>query len=105
MVIDVPADMSAANLALAFPDSLRLEGLEDMPQVTWDLDLVRGANVLTLPVTVSAGTNLAEELSIQAMVSYGEQRRVFELPVELLVRGEGQQGAGGHPGQAPMYRI
>jgi hypothetical protein len=93
VVINVPADMPAAGLALNFPEQLRLQGVENLPRVAWSVDLLEGPNVLTLPVTIAAGTNLAEPLSIAATVSYDSQRRDFQLPVELLASHDPQQGA------------
>lgn len=92
VVINVPADMPTATLALDFPGSLRMEGLEDLGHVAWSVNLEQGANVLTLPLTVAAGTDLAAPQTIQATVRYEDREKIFDLPVELLVDKNPLQG-------------
>lgn len=85
VVINVPANMTGANLALSLPEGIRLEGLEEYASVAWPVDLDKGANVLTLPVTVSGAEPLPEQLYIAATIEYQDKVKVFQLPVQLTV--------------------
>jgi len=93
IVINVPHDMQAANLALDFPDALRLEGLEDLQRVAWAVDLTQGANVLTLPLSIVSERNLNGSLVIAASVEYHNNIRDFQLAVELSPSQKPRQGA------------
>lgn len=105
VVINVPADMPAANLALYFPEPLRLQGLEELRHVAWPVDLQQGANVLTLPLTIKPGTNLTEPLSIAARVSYHDKEKDFQLPVEVRTPQNSRHGASLSPDDLPQYHI
>ena len=83
VVINVPADMTGANLALSLPAGIRLEGLEEYASVAWPVDLDKGANVLTLPVTVTGEAPLPEQLYIAATIEYQDNVKAFQLPVQV----------------------
>jgi hypothetical protein len=84
VVINVPADMTGANLALELPAGMRIEGLEEYATVAWSVDLDKGANVLTLPVTVTGADQLPEQLYIAATIEYQDRVKAFQLPVQLI---------------------
>lgn len=105
VVINVPADMPDADLALDFPAALRLEGLEDLHHVAWSVDLKKGANVLTLPLTIAAGTDLAATQTIEATVRYEDREKDFDLPVDLLVEESPLQGTLFTRDEASIYHI
>ncbi|NIB38567.1 hypothetical protein HBA55_03165 [Pseudomaricurvus alkylphenolicus] len=86
VVIHVPADMPDANLALTLPDVLSLEGFRDLHRLQWDVDLIKGANTLSLPVRVRPGFENHPALTISATVTYNNQHKGFELPVKFLAR-------------------
>lgn len=93
VVINVPVDLSGALLALEMPDELRLQGYSDIDLLSWQVDLKKGANTLTLPITVQPGTDLTQPFFITATVEYQNQYKGFQLPVELKTPQTGQRGA------------
>ena len=81
--INVPTDMPAAQLAFELPANLRLQGDEELDFVAWSVDLHKGANVLRLPLTVRAGTDLSAAQTIAATVVYQDKAKNFDLMVDL----------------------
>jgi hypothetical protein len=83
VVINVPVDLPGAQLALQMPAELRLQGYSELDRLSWQVDLKKGANTLTLPITVQPGTDLTQPIFISAEVGYQNQYKGFQLPVEL----------------------
>jgi len=83
VVINVPVDLPGAQLALQMPAELRLQGYNELDRLSWQVDLKKGANTLTLPITVQPGTDLTQPIFISAEVGYQNQYKGFQLPVEL----------------------
>jgi len=81
LMIEVPEDMSQADLALEFPDSLRWSGLEELERIEWAVDLQKGPNVLDVPVSYLQQISNTKPQFITASIRYGEKTRSFKLPV------------------------
>jgi hypothetical protein len=91
LVIDVPLDMSQANLILEFPANLRWSGLEDMERIEWPVNLQKGENILELPVSYALGNIPQKPQVITASIRYGETSRSFALPVSLSTQLSGRE--------------
>lgn len=91
LMIEVPEDMSQADLALEFPDSLRWSGLEELERIEWSVDLQKGPNVLDVPVSYLEQTASTEPQFITASIRYGEKTRSFKLPVSASDNGQQTQ--------------
>lgn len=83
VVINVPVDLPGAQLALQMPEELRLRGYSELDRLSWQVDLKKGANTLTLPITVQPGTDLTQPIYISAELGYHNKYKGFQLPVEL----------------------
>jgi len=79
----VPRDMNQANLIIEFPADLRWSGLEDMEKIEWPVNLVKGENILELPVSYTLGKFSKSPQVIKASIRYGDTSRSFALPVSL----------------------
>lgn len=84
VLINVPADMPGASLALEFPAELSLQGFDDEQQLAWQVDLKKGANAITLPVLTSATYVQGQTLLVSAQIEYNNKSKYFQLPVELF---------------------
>lgn len=84
VLIDVPADMLGARLALNFPAELTLEGYDDGQQLSWHVDLKKGVNSITLPVVASDSYTHGQTLLVAAQIEYNNKTKQFQLPVELF---------------------
>jgi len=91
LVIDVPRDMSQANLILEFPADLRWRGLEDMEKIEWPVNLQKGENILELPVSYTFGKIPKAPQVITASIRYGDTNRSFALPVSLSTQLSGRE--------------
>lgn len=91
LVIDVPLDMTQANLILEFPADLRWRGLEDMERIEWPVNLQKGENILVLPVSYSLGPLAQKTQVITASIRYGDTSRSFSLPVSLSTQLNGRE--------------
>jgi|GEM_PF-2130897 len=91
LVIDVPRDMSQANLILEFPADLRWKGLEDMEKIEWPVNLQKGENILELPVSYTLGKLSKIPQVITASIRYGDTSRSFALPVSLSTQLSGRE--------------
>lgn len=84
VLINVPADMPGASLALEFPAELALQGFDNQQQLAWQVDLKKGANAITLPVLTSATYVQGQTLLVSAQIEYNNKSKYFQLPVELF---------------------
>ncbi len=84
VLINVPADMLGAKLALEFPEELILQGFEHDQQLAWQLDLKKGPNAITLPVLTSGSFVHGKKLLVSAQIEYNNKSKQFQLPVELF---------------------
>jgi len=91
LVIDVPRDMSQANLIIEFPADLRWRGLEDMEKIEWPVNLQKGENILELPVSYTLGKFSKKPQVIKASIRYGDTSRSFALPVSLSTQLSGRE--------------
>jgi len=86
LMIEVPADMLQANLALEFPDQLRWRGLEEMQRIEWPVNLEKGVNVLELPVTLTSQLENKKPLIISGSLKYQKSTKHFQLPVNITTQ-------------------
>ncbi|KMT65980.1 anti-sigma factor family protein [Catenovulum maritimum] len=84
LVIYVPEDMPNADLKITLPNNVQLAGLSTLSSFSWPVDLKQGANNLSLPIEVAAGTNLHQALSFMANINYNNKQKDFELKVNLV---------------------
>lgn len=84
VLINVPADMPGASLALEFPAELSLQGFDNEQLLAWQVDLKKGANTITLPVLASAAYAKGQTLLVSAQIEYNNKSKYFQLPVELF---------------------
>lgn len=105
VVINVPVDLPGAQLALEMPEQMRLHGYAEMDRLSWQVDLKKGANTLTLPITVQPGTDLTQPIFISATVGYQNQYKGFQLPVELKTPQTRRQDAGITDANLPQFPV
>ncbi len=84
VLINVPADMLGARLALEFPEELIPHGIEHGQQLAWQLDLKKGANAITLPVLTSGSFAHGKKMLVSAQIEYNNKSKLFQLPVEFF---------------------
>jgi hypothetical protein len=79
VVIIVPADMVAAELALTLPQGYALEGLEGLSRLQWQLDLKAGHNIIQLPVTFPSPETLGQPFEVVAELRYQANVKTFTM--------------------------
>lgn len=83
LVINAPEDIYDADLNLVLPQQVSLKGYEDMPELTWPVDLKQGVNTLSLPIRINADQQLTKPFSIMAKLYHYTDEREFEIIVDL----------------------
>ncbi len=83
LVINVPRDMDGAKLILDLPADISIRGLEHLATVEWPIDLKKGANTIVLPVNIEPYAEYAETLSLAASIIYNNNKKDFELDIDL----------------------
>ena len=83
LVINVPKDMNGAKLILDLPADISIQGLEHLAIVEWPIDLKKGANTIVLPVNIEPYAEYAEKLSLAASIIYNNNKKDFELDINL----------------------
>ncbi len=91
LLIEVPLEMTQANLILEFPSDLRWRGLEEMERIEWPVNLQKGENILELPVSYTLGERAKKTQVITASIRYGDTSRSFSLPVSLSTQLSGRE--------------
>ena len=78
LMIDAEADINQAELSIGLSDNMRIDGYPQSTQLSWQTDLSRGQNVLSLPLkAIDPG-----EGELIARVTYGETIREFRLAIK-----------------------
>lgn len=72
-------ELHQATLTITLPDSVELQGFPGQRQVSWQTDLARGVNVLSLPLVAVANAGG----TLLARVQHGEQSTELTVPVRV----------------------
>jgi hypothetical protein len=83
LVINAPEDIYDADLNIVLPQQVALVGYEDVPELTWPVDLKKGVNTLSLPIRVNTDKQLTQPFSIMAKLYHYSDEREFEIKVDL----------------------
>lgn len=86
IVIHANSDLYNAELDLILPQQVAIAGFENIQQLTWPVDLKKGANTLELPIRVNMDKSLEQPLSIMATLYHEESVKDFEIDLELNTR-------------------
>ncbi|PCJ15824.1 MAG: hypothetical protein COB04_12645 [Gammaproteobacteria bacterium] len=93
IAINAPSDMSEVTLSISLPDQLEVEGYGDTRQLIWTVDLIEGANQLTLPIRFIAGQTLSKPTVINVVMLHEEKERDFQIEVNFDPAQVIEQGA------------
>jgi len=78
LMIDAESDINQAELSISLSDNMRIDGYPQSTQLSWQTDLSRGQNMLSLPLkAIDPG-----EGELIARVTYGGTIRVFRLAIK-----------------------
>jgi hypothetical protein len=82
VAVNAPEPLANAAIRVVLTGSLELDGYADQRELSWNADLERGVNQLTLPIVASGmggGQVLVE-------VAHGDKRRTFVVDVHTMPR-------------------
>lgn len=87
LTLDSREELKGATITLRLPDNVELKGFPGQHMISWNTDIDRGTNLLSLPVKGIAAKNGL----LVARLEYGNKSR--EYKVELSVRNGDVNGA------------
>ena len=83
IVINVPANMPGTTLTVSLPEEMVLEDYNGSHELVWEVDLVQGGNMLTLPVRLIGDPQGFERLYIDVVLNYQEKVKQFQIGVDF----------------------
>ena len=83
LVFDSPADIQQVNLSINLPDNMQLDGYPGHSELSWQTSLLKGQNVLALPI-MATGYGHGELL---AEITYGDKVKTFRVLLKTTVDG------------------
>jgi len=96
LVFHSKQDLDGVTLRLEPPEGVELVGFDNQREIVWQTDLIRGENLLVLPVIVRNW----EGGSLIAEIRHGNQNKQFGLRIKVLRPDEPRPGAGRLEGRA-----
>ncbi len=81
LVFNAVAALENANISIDLPSNIALAGFPELRRVEWSTNLVKGRNLLRLPVVATA---LGQGQTLVAYIKYGEDK-VTTLEIKLSV--------------------
>lgn len=83
IIIHSKTEIYDAELDLILPQEVAIAGFENIHELTWPVDLKKGANILELPVRVHRNNESQQPLSILATLYHESDERNFEFNIDL----------------------
>lgn len=78
LVFDSGRALHGVTLTLELPDGVEAQEFPGLQQISWQVDIDAGANVLSLPLYVSA----QEQRELVAHIEHGSSRKTFRVPIQ-----------------------
>lgn len=83
LVFDAEKDLELVNLTIELPVNMELDGYPDRKTISWTTSLVKGQNVLALPViAIDPGQG-----ELIAQLNYGDKRKEFRILLKSSLNG------------------
>ena len=82
LVFNLPEDFMNVTFSMHLPDNVELTGYPGQKKLTWQTNIYKGQNVLSLPFIATG----KPKGMLTATLIYGEQEKVFRIPLILDIR-------------------
>lgn len=79
LAFDSARDVEQATLTIALPDDIELAGYPGLKQLTWQIGLKQGRNILPLPIKALAQNNGV----LQARIEINGKTKSFQTPIQV----------------------
>lgn len=78
LVFDSSKALHGVTLTLELPEGVEAQEFPGLQQISWQVDIDAGANVLSLPLYISA----QERQELVAHIEHGTSRKTFRVPIQ-----------------------
>lgn len=78
LLFDAPENINQVTLSIDIPDNFELSGHPGRSQLSWNTSLIKGQNVLTLPVMAV----IQGQGELVAQLSYGDKVKTFRITLK-----------------------
>lgn len=78
LLFDAPENIDQVTLSIDIPDNFELSGHSGRSQLSWNTSLIKGQNVLTLPVIAV----IEGQGELVARLSYGDKEKTFRITLK-----------------------